>query len=340
MASNSHTKQIRWLHIPKAGQSFFLTTLLYACRGNVSLVDEVHGFLSAHRNLTRKLQHVVKQFRIADFALCPGFRTPVIVGHAGISGDATATVGLLRQPRQRLLSFCASSRAYQGGLFKDCLALSVSGHLGVVVLQLSGLAVGNSAKPLPLPLTKSIVREALGRLARLRFIGLQEEWASSVALFHTVLMPSTPVVASEEANIHETPARDRSTALSIQQRHNARICSEHPRYGEAVLDALPPTLQDKLALDPDQILHAYAVMVFCAHMRKALPTHHVASCHRPCPLVYVTPRTQASNTRRARNSPSFEQRASFAAKRLVAHWGLDDLPLAHKLVAFLQGQRE
>ena len=249
-------------------------------------------------------------------------------------------MGLLRQPRQRLLSFCASSRGFRG-LFRECLTSTVSGHLGVTAYQLVGVAVGNNAKQWPLPLTKRDVRRALAHLSRLRFVGLQEEWASSVALFHVALMPSIPVVAAEAVNIHETPDVHRISAPSVQQRHGTHSCRECQRYGEAELDTLPPNLQAQLALDPDQILYAYAVMVFCGHLRNALPPTltHAASCHRPCPIVYVSPQPQeASSTSHTRGTAtSFEERVRVAAKRLVAHWGFDALPWTPQLVASLRG---
>ena len=129
---------IRWLHLPKAGQSFIFTVLLYGCRNNATLVDVVHSFLDGIANTPRKLQYAVRQFHLMQSPdRCPLLNPPVgsrmVVGHAHLGRTDNNVVGLFRQPRQRMLSYCAG-----GDDFPSCVRASAQSHLGVAVHQIGG----------------------------------------------------------------------------------------------------------------------------------------------------------------------------------------------------------
>ena len=70
--------------------------------------------LRRHRNSTRRLQKVVRHLGLAaDSLKCPYLQAPLIVGHSALQrAELGHVVGLFRSPRQRMLSFCASSRSH------------------------------------------------------------------------------------------------------------------------------------------------------------------------------------------------------------------------------------
>ena len=91
----------------------------------------------------------------------------------------------MREPRQRLLSFCASHYRVNGTEYRQCAASTVSNnHLGVAAAQIAGVESGNSIRRMP-SLTPAQLSEAISRLRHsFAFIGLQSEWDASLDLFH------------------------------------------------------------------------------------------------------------------------------------------------------------
>ena len=325
---------IRWLHLPKAGQSFFVTICLYGCR-NRSLVSEVHDFLRRHRNSTRRLQKVVRHLGLAaDSLKCPYLQAPLIVGHSALQrAELGHVVGLFRSPRQRMLSFCASSRGVTTRTaFLACVAASAKSHLGVAAHQVGGnLSIGNNARPYPDP-SSGAVHEAMRRMITgFAFIGLQEEWMWSVRLFHTMLLPdSVPMVQAETANLHAT--RDSANARTLlagnKPSWQQMLAQCDQGYGEGVLEQLPMYLRGRLALDGDLLVYAFARLVFCARMDAVMSTRP-AACKRTCPIAYVSERV----SRRGQ----LDGRLSLAARALLRTWGLHTSRVASLLEASLRG---
>jgi hypothetical protein len=212
----NHTP-IRWLHIPKAGQSFFLSVVLYGCR-NASLVGRIHDFLSVSRTPAERHRLLQQALRlipsVTDAAVCPGLLAPRLVGHAGLrDADLGSAVGLLRHPRQRILSRCSAyylpNISASSAGFAACANAMATQQLGIMAYQIAGINIKNSLHVAewkePLPMV-SIVHRAVKHLSRhFLFVGLQEEWTASVWLFHTMLMPSVPVIEIEMANVHKSP---------------------------------------------------------------------------------------------------------------------------------------
>mmetsp|Transcript_1226 Transcript_1226/g.3430 ORF Transcript_1226/g.3430 Transcript_1226/m.3430 type:complete len:392 (+) Transcript_1226:63-1238(+) len=323
---------LRWVHIPKAGQSFFNTVLLYGSRNNATLVEAATSYLQRYGQ-SKQLQQVYHALNLEDPNLTPLLRRPIYLGHAGLRGsELGAAVALFRQPRQRLLSFCASRSGVLGSSeFNECIKQSVAGHLGVVTYQLTGWAVGNSNRAWRAP-NKSRVRDAIQRLVRgFAFIGLQEEWGTSVQLFHAMFMPGVAVMPAELLNVHETSAArgSNSSHLSWQQRRT--LCERRDRYGEAVFDELPPDLRLRLAQDPDQILYAIARVSFCNQLR-VNGIGIVKGCHQPCPVVHIS-REQAKMAQAADMTSLVRQ----AATSLLQQWGLHNSSLAPVLLHALEG---
>lgn len=241
LGPHSHSPSLRWVHIPKAGQSFIITIVRYGCatqsRGNESLANSVHDFLF-QANLSRRLQHARSMLN----GQCQLLRQPLRVGHAGLDeSEVGSAVALFRLPRQRLLSHCASMRSETRGAFIDCINRTVSGHLGVAAYQLAGRNVGNTAAPWNQQPTRVHVHSALSRLASgFQFVGLQEEWNASVRAFHEVLMPSVPVLPVELSNIHYTVVGDRRIlgGPSWQQQHG---CAQRDRCAHTTCTPRPFT---------------------------------------------------------------------------------------------------
>lgn len=331
---------IRWLHLPKAGQSFIFTVLLYGCRNNATLVDVVHSFLDGIANTPRKLQYAVRQFHLMQSPdRCPLLNPPVgsrmVVGHAHLGRTDNNVVGLFRQPRQRMLSYCAG-----GDDFPSCVRASAQSHLGVAVHQIGGeRSIGNNARPYPDP-SRAACKLALWRMVhRFAFVGLQEDWQASVELFHKTMMPSVPIEPAESANIHATKkgGGSSSTALkSLLGRDAPRSrCQQEQqlRYSETVFDAhLDGELHARLALDPDQIVYALARLLFCSRSMSTFPERVPSSCRRTCPIVYLQPLPRGSTL--VQSDRQHEQHVDDAAARLLRHWafevttvGLEPAPL-------------
>ena len=289
--------KLAWLHVPKAGQSFLTALALYGCGDNrtesrLISVSASETMLRLHAEGARQVAHKTSRLLgMTSSQRCPRLLQEFTTGHAGARkvdpSAGTALAGFMREPRQRLLSYCASHYDLRSKDFPRCVEVTVrNNHLGVTVHQLVGTAVSNAMAPLP-PLTPEDVGVALRRLVRdVAFVGLTSEWQASIELFHAQFMPEQPVLREELGNIHPSRGgrrREDNKSSHALKAPMADACSRG--YDEGVLNRLPSSLQERLRFDPDQLLHAVASWRFCDAWRRelahrALPKH----CSHPCPI--------------------------------------------------------
>lgn len=171
---------VAWVHIPKTGTSFANTLVSWACElSDADLVDDsysdstgafVGGFMAAHS------MDCAKGFRLHS-------------GHTPIM-DATLNnwahhkgsfVGMFRQPEQRIISGYLDDQhgAYevQGKLKLQEYAAGIAGCAAKMLAGHPCLADGNQV-------TQDMTALAISRLDDFAFIGITEDWALSVCLFH------------------------------------------------------------------------------------------------------------------------------------------------------------
>ena len=196
---------------------------------------------------------------MANATRCPRLQQPFDTTHRGLNpSEFGRVVGLVRQPRQRLLSKCASRHREHSAAFLGCARSTVAnGHLGVMTHMLIGEDVPNKIGPLA-SLTPANVSDALRVVLHgFAVIGLLEEWDASLRLLHATLMPAVPIAESERLNVHPSNA---SVESSPEVPRRPCEASRHYDEGRSVFDR---RLADALTLDPDQIVYAEARRVFC-----------------------------------------------------------------------------
>ena len=108
MTNLTRAQPVRWLHIPKCGQSFILPLVLFACDQRRVPVDEVYSVL--HRKQENDQNHhkvlqVASKFGMYRLNNCPRLLRPVRIAHEGVRPEEVRrVVGLLRHPWRRVLS--------------------------------------------------------------------------------------------------------------------------------------------------------------------------------------------------------------------------------------------
>ena len=229
---------------------------------------------------------------MANATRCPRLQQPFDTTHRGLNpSEFGRVVGLVRQPRQRLLSKCASRHREHSAAFLGCARSTVAnGHLGVMTHMLIGEDVPNKIGPLA-SLTPANVSDALRVVLHgFAVIGLLEEWDASLRLLHATLMPAVPISESERLNVHPSNA---SVESSPEVPRRPCEASRHYDEGRSVFDR---RLADALTLDPDQIVYAEARRVFCrSYAQRVLGCDGDAcdsaqlplSCRAPCVLTQL-----------------------------------------------------
>ncbi len=107
-----------------------------------------------------------------------------------------------------MLSKCGGG----GQNLTECLTLHAERRRGLQVFQLAGGDPGNKLARLP-AINGASVKTALARLQSFAFVGITDEWAASVRLFHQTLMPAQPVQSLELSNVHPTARAPQPSAL-------------------------------------------------------------------------------------------------------------------------------
>jgi len=175
--------KVAWLHIPKAGTSFANTLASWACTSleEDDAVDNsysdssgayIWGFMEQHRGECAK-----------GFSMCGG-HAPIETSSGTCNSwkkHAGSFVGMFRQPEQRLIS----------GFHQSCHDVEGNDHTlteyremvaGCSVKMLNGKECGADIK-----VDSDMVETATRRVDEgFAFVGLTDEWALSVCLFHAM----------------------------------------------------------------------------------------------------------------------------------------------------------
>jgi len=175
--------KVAWLHIPKAGTSFANTLASWACTSleendavDSSYSDSsgayIWGFMEQHREDCAK-----------GFSMCGG-HAPIETASGTCNSwkkHAGNFVGMFRQPEQRLIS----------GFHQNCHDVEGNNHslieyremvAGCSVKMLNGKECGANTE-----VDRGMVETATRRVDEgFAFVGLTDEWALSVCLFHAM----------------------------------------------------------------------------------------------------------------------------------------------------------
>ena len=205
---------VRWLHIPKAGSAFVNVLARFACPHDAALpaFDIALNY---------------SQWRAAHpLVTCDGLLPPW-AGHAPVQRHEVQSgrrvlVGVFRQPAQRLLSGFhhredgrANSMIAPGAppAVRAKMRRACRGDPGAYA-RWPGIA-GCATKMLlgwpcaaERPLVPGDVARAVHVLTHhFAFVGLTEEWPTSVCVFHALLRRGAPVEAAELTRTHPGPLR-------------------------------------------------------------------------------------------------------------------------------------
>jgi len=171
--------KLAWLHIPKTGTSFANTLVSWACRGldEEDVVDESYSdasgaFIPAF--MDRHQSQCDSKFKLR------GGHIPILKGTAnGWDGHKGYFVSMFRQAEQRIVS----------GYFNDLhdvqnKSLSMREYAAHVSGCSVRMVLGHECGA-QIDVTTAMVKEAAERLdTGFAFVGITEEWALSVCLWH------------------------------------------------------------------------------------------------------------------------------------------------------------
>ena len=76
---------VRWVHVPKSGQSFVLTLVRYACNQTAVPAESVHRFLVEHMNSSHKVLAAAHHFQLMSHDNCPRLVRPVRITHEPVA---------------------------------------------------------------------------------------------------------------------------------------------------------------------------------------------------------------------------------------------------------------
>lgn len=175
--------KLAWLHFPKAGTSFANTLVSWGCPklSDQDLVNRessdksgayIWGFMAQHGQQCDD-----------GFRLCGG-HTPIRPGDCtGWEQHRGHFVAMFRQPEQRLISgYNQNCHDAPGDKSNYTLTSYASAVAGCSVKMMNGHDCGA-----PVPISSDMVATAIQRLDRgFAFVGLTEQWALSVCLFHAM----------------------------------------------------------------------------------------------------------------------------------------------------------
>jgi len=223
--------RIAWLHIPKCGTSF--GTSLFHC-ANASLPEGAH--IPVEGTVKRSL---VPLF-LREYPLSTWFRGRFwekggnVGEHTEITDSAWRRFnghffGMFRRPSARMYSSWRYFGGQEQGVDVARYAQRIVGQATKMVAgQASGLdcsTPGSRCKEL-----RPDVDLALSRLGGFKFIGLTEEWALSVCLFHA--MTGSECLPSEFLNVR--PTKDSEGARAEDEKRF--FDSYHDPYDEALYE--------------------------------------------------------------------------------------------------------
>ncbi|KAL1499168.1 hypothetical protein AB1Y20_013679 [Prymnesium parvum] len=214
---------VRWLHVPKTGSSFINAVARYGCAElrptNLSF-GMPHEFTAWHAATSRQRRR----------RACERLEPPW-AGHAPLAAAEAARHGLrvvamFRRPAQRLLSGFYHADGVSAALQaktmiapgmpageREEMRRAVGGDAARyarwpgIASCATKMLIGRACASRYVP-TDADVRSARWIVRRrLAVVGLVEHWASSICVFHRLLLSRVPIHHSELANTHAGPER-------------------------------------------------------------------------------------------------------------------------------------
>lgn len=175
-------KKLSWLHIPKAGTSFANVLVTWGCPSlpAKAVVDETYS--DEYGMFVPNFMHMHTKECAPGMTLCGSGHMP-LKDHTCLdySQHEGQFVAMFRQPEQRIVSgfFHNLHDVDEKSLDLPSYSRKIS---GCSVRMINGYSCGNKEG---IKMTEQLVETALDRLEDgFAFVGLTEEWALSVCLFH------------------------------------------------------------------------------------------------------------------------------------------------------------
>lgn len=175
-----NASKIAWLHVPKAGTSFANVLVTWGCPRlpDYSVVDE--SYSNEYGMFVPNFMERHKAECAPGMTLCGSGHTPIAKGtcndwekHKG------HFVAMFRQPEQRVVSGFNHDKHDINDKSLDLLGYA-NAIAGCSVRMMNGRKCGDQVN-----VTQAMVSTALQRLdGGFAYVGLTEEWALSVCLFH------------------------------------------------------------------------------------------------------------------------------------------------------------
>jgi hypothetical protein len=236
-------KNLRWLHFPKTGTSFWSTIFSYACRKKGRVDMDVSPFWRAPGctscyDFAVKERYPAKEYCAADaFSSLETQHRPL--GHS----KPENTVTFFRDPTERLLSAAINqhvsgfSQPRYHDLLQKCYQpldpkcfVKYPGVKGCQARMLTGgtCADDGAAAGRPFPVN---VPAAVALVQRLGFVGLTDEWNDSVCLFHK--MYGGKVTQAEFKNFH--PSHREKPDVEVQDEVDAPVYAAAKRRFQELL---------------------------------------------------------------------------------------------------------
>jgi hypothetical protein len=225
---------LRWLHIPKCGQSLIITLAAYGCPGvDVPRMARVANKFHAVKPNGQLVSEVARKMKLGE--IC---RRALVVrpfqGHVPLAPNERGIVGMLRDPMQRIIS--RLGHLLSAGMSKQGPLQIIQDNVGCYVRMLTGKDCsppGNDAVA-----TREATPAAVVALHdRFAWVGLVERWDESVCLFHArfathassapflpfarrAAAPTVAAAPQEFLNLHPGAKRDLKPALNPELQVN------------------------------------------------------------------------------------------------------------------------
>ena len=193
---------IRWLHIPKTGQTFAITLFLFGCPIDISKKAIRYMIESQHPS---KVAIAVKKYKPSSCNSSYGHIMMPMNGHKPYNEfkEKKRLCLFLRHPSSRQISHYEYFKAFNRnkkpwGKYDTWIASNSNLHCQTKMLN--GFQCNFNMKITSQHLQKAIKILNDDSL----FIGLQEKWDTSIALFHCKFMKQSEIFEEELLNIHKT----------------------------------------------------------------------------------------------------------------------------------------
>lgn len=206
-------RRVRWFHIPKAGSALINVIARYACP---ALVGSNITFETANNFSVWWQKHTHPE---SQRAICPRL-VPPWVGHTPIRAHEVrghiALAGMFRAPAQRLISgfhhteYNVADSMIAPGMAPDQRKMMQRGARGDPGKYARWPGIAGCATKMLLGwqcasahrLSAADTEHAIHVLSRFAFVGLIEQWAASVCIFHALMSRGSAIVREELTLTH------------------------------------------------------------------------------------------------------------------------------------------